>query len=458
MTRITLFSRTLNYSSKYFYSIARNIKATAQEKPSKLHLNVGTIGHVDHGKTTLSSAITKYLSKNKMAKFIRFPFHLFSYFSNFTSYDDIDRAPQERARGITINIANLEYETKERHYAHIDCPGHSDYIKNMITGTSQMDAAILVIAATDGVMPQTKEHLMLAKQIGLEEVIVFINKADLVDKDDLELVEMEARELLNDYSFNGETTKVIYGSALQALQGEDHNCIDELLKALDSLKVPNRSEEGSFLMPIANKIKIPNSKDSVLIGTVERGQLKKGEHIEIRGFEHFQKVTAGEIQVFKKTVNQVRAGEQCGILCRNLIFDGVHKGMWLGAPGTVQTTNIVKIKLYMLNENENGRKQGIRSGHTVLTFCTTWDKGCRIFFDNELLMPGEVTNGYLVFLREVPIRKGSKITLRESRRRVLGHGVVVELYEQQFLDTWNRFDAEGFLKDLKPLDENKKRK
>nr|CAD2135207.1 unnamed protein product [Meloidogyne enterolobii] len=214
MTRITLFSRTLNYSSKYFYSIARNIKATAQEKPSKLHLNVGTIGHVDHGKTTLSSAITKYLSKNKMAKFIRFPFHLFSYFSNFTSYDDIDRAPQERARGITINIANLEYETKERHYAHIDCPGHSDYIKNMITGTSQMDAAILVIAATDGVMPQTKEHLMLAKQIGLEEVIVFINKADLVDKDDLELVEMEARELLNDYSFNGETTKVIYGSAL----------------------------------------------------------------------------------------------------------------------------------------------------------------------------------------------------------------------------------------------------
>uniref|UniRef100_A0A914KRV7 protein-synthesizing GTPase n=1 Tax=Meloidogyne incognita TaxID=6306 RepID=A0A914KRV7_MELIC len=444
MTRITLFSRTLNYSSKYFYSIARNIKATSQEKAPKLHLNVGTIGHVDHGKTTLSSAITKYLSKNKMAKFI--------------SYDDIDRAPQERARGITINIANLEYETKERHYAHIDCPGHSDYIKNMITGTSQMDAAILVIAATDGVMPQTKEHLMLAKQIGLEEVIVFINKADLVDKDDLELVEMEARELLNDYSFNGETTKVINGSALQALQGEDHNCIDELLKALDSLKVPNRAEEGSFLMPIANKIKIPNSKDSVLIGTVERGQLKKGEQLEIRGFEHFQKVTAGEIQVFKKTVNQVRAGEQCGILCRNLIFDGVHKGMWLGAPGTVQTTNIVKIKLYMLNENENGRKQGIRSGHTVLTFCTTWDKGCRIFFDNELLMPGEVTNGYLVFLREVPIRKGCKITLRESRRRVLGHGVVVELYEQQFLDTWNRFDAEGFLKDLKPLDENKKRK
>uniref|UniRef100_A0A915M3M3 protein-synthesizing GTPase n=1 Tax=Meloidogyne javanica TaxID=6303 RepID=A0A915M3M3_MELJA len=384
--------------------------------------------------------------------------------AKFISYDDIDRAPQERARGITINIANLEYETKERHYAHIDCPGHSDYIKNMITGTSQMDAAILVIAATDGVMPQTKEHLMLAKQIGLEEVIVFINKADLVDKDDLELVEMEARELLNDYSFNGETTKVINGSALQALQGEDHNCIDELLKALDSLKVPNRAEEGSFLMPIANKIKIPNSKDSVLIGTVERGQLKKGEQLEIRGFEHFQKVTAGEIQVFKKTVNQVRAGEQCGILCRNLIFDGVHKGMWLGAPGTVQTTNIVKarrffdIKLYMLNENENGRKQGIRSGHTVLTFCTTWDKGCRIFFDNELLMPGEVTNGYLVFLREVPIRKGCKITLRESRRRVLGHGVVVELYEQQFLDTWNRFDAEGFLKDLKPLDENKKRK
>ncbi|CAK5131444.1 unnamed protein product [Meloidogyne enterolobii] len=305
MTRITLFSRTLNYSS-----------TTAQEKPSKFHLNVGTIGHVDHGKTTLSSAITKCF------------------------YDDIDRAPQERARGITINIANLEYE---RHYAHIDCPGHSDYIKNMITGTSQMDAAILVIAATDGVMPQTKEHLMLAKQIGLEEVIVFINKADLVDKDDLELVEMEARELLNDYSFNGETTKVIYGSALQALQGEDHNCIDELLKALDSLKVPNRSEEGSFLMPIANKIKIPNSKDSVLIGTVERGQLKKGEHIEIRGFEHFQKVTAGEIQVFKKTV---RAGEQCGILCRNLIFDGVHKGMWLGAPGTVQTTNIVKVRRF----------------------------------------------------------------------------------------------------------------
>lgn len=421
MTRICLISRTINYSSKYFYSIARNVKANAQDKLTKLHLNVGTIGHVDHGKTTLSSAITKYLSKNRMAKFI--------------SYDDIDKAPQERARGITINIANLEYETSERHYAHIDCPGHSDYIKNMITGTSQMDAAILVIAATDGVMPQTKEHLMLAKQIGLEEVIVFINKADLVDKDDLELVEMEARELLTDYSFNGETAKVINGSALMALEGQDHSCIDELLKALDSLKVPNRLEDGPFLMPIANKLKIPNSKDCVLIGTVDRGKLKKGEHIEIRGFEHYQKVTVGEIQVFKKSVNQVKAGEQCGLLCRNLISESVNRGMWLGAPGTVMTTNIVKVKLYMLNEHENGRKQGIRSGLSCITFCSTWDKGCRVFFENELLMPGEFTTAHIIFLREVPIRKGSNFTLRETRKRVLGHGVVVELYEDQFIDT-----------------------
>uniref|UniRef100_F1L2K3 protein-synthesizing GTPase n=1 Tax=Ascaris suum TaxID=6253 RepID=F1L2K3_ASCSU len=282
---------------------------------TKPNLNVGTIGHIDHGKTTLTAAITRVLSAKGRTKFVRF--------------DEIDKGKEEKKRGITINIAHVGYESDKRRYAHTDCPGHSDFIKNMICGTAQMDAAILVIAATDGVMAQTREHLLLARQIGLSHIIVFINKADLVDDDVLTLVEIEARELLLEHGFDEKNIAVIKGSALDALERGSAECIDQLLTALDTIPLPKRLQDAPLLMPVASRAAI-TGRGTVVIGTIEEGSLKKGDKVEIKGAGDAIKAIAADIQVFGKTVKQVEAGEHCGVLCRGVKPDDVHRGMWMG--------------------------------------------------------------------------------------------------------------------------------
>ncbi|KAI6182775.1 Mitochondrial elongation factor Tu2 [Aphelenchoides bicaudatus] len=389
-------------------------------KREKQHLNVGTIGHVDHGKTTLTSAITRgavlfsLLSAQKSAKFIK--------------YDEIDNAPQERKRGITINAARVEYSTQKRHYAHTDCPGHSDFIKNMICGTAQMDAAILVIAATDGVMAQTKEHILLAKQIGVKNIIVFINKADLVEPDDLDLVEMEARELLLQHGYDGENAPIVRGSALRASEGLENESIVQLLSELDNVPEPSRLQDAPFVMPIASALQVAG-RGTVVIGTLDQGVLKKGDPVELKGFETEIKSVATDIQVFKKSVKQVLAGEHCGILCRGLKTEAVLRGMWLGAPGAIQTSNVFKVSVYLLSPSEDGRKTAIRSGYTNRVFCSTWDQSGRLYFKNEMLMPGEHVEAHLVFDRDVPIRKNISFTMREDKVRTVARGVVTTIYK-----------------------------
>ncbi|KAL3123623.1 hypothetical protein niasHT_005651 [Heterodera trifolii] len=410
-------------SRRFYASYAQPQQKVQTYKREKPHLNVGTIGHVDHGKTTLSAAITKVLSRQKKARFI--------------SYEDIDRGAEERARGVTINIAHIEYESDHRHYAHTDCPGHIDFIKNMITGTAQMDSAVLVIAADDGVMPQTREHLLLAKQIGLREIIVFVNKTDLVDTDVLELVEIEARELLAAYGFDGENAKIVFGSALRALADDDDKCILELINALDGLEEPVRAENGPFLMPISSKCKIAG-RGSVLIGTIESGTVKKGDTLELLGEEYAQKTVIADIHVFGKSTAQSSAGEHVGLLCKNLYYDPISRGFWLTKPGTVTPTNILKVEFFMLSEADGGRRQGIRNGFQETVFCTTWNSCAKLFFDSELVMPGEHATGTLVFLNDVLIKKGAKFTLRESRHRTVGYGIVSELYKPVFVDSFKK--------------------
>jgi elongation factor Tu len=408
--------RILSRSIPRLSCLSATASFSSSTSETKANMNVGTIGHIDHGKTTLTSAITRVLAKKGGAKYVKF--------------DEIDKGKEEKKRGITINIAHIGYESKKRRYAHTDCPGHSDFIKNMICGTAQMDAAVLVIAATDGVMTQTKEHLLLAKQIGLKNIIIFINKADLVDQDNLELVELEARELLSEHGFDGDNVKVICGSALKALDGDDSECIEKLVEALDDLPEPPRQQNAPFLMPVASRVQI-TGRGTVVVGTVSQGTLKKGDKVEIKGFGGNAESVASDIQVFKKVVKQVTAGEHCGVLCRGLKTQGVERGMWMGSPGSIVTTNFLKTELYLLSEAENGRKLGIRSGFTDRIFCSTWDEPGRILFKSELLMPGEHITAYLLFLNEVPILKNMPFTLRESGKsvRTVGRGLITEVLQ-----------------------------
>uniref|UniRef100_A0A914GUZ9 protein-synthesizing GTPase n=1 Tax=Globodera rostochiensis TaxID=31243 RepID=A0A914GUZ9_GLORO len=454
----------MRLSQRSFFCLSRRFYVSyAQQKAptykrDKPHLNVGTIGHVDHGKTTLSAAITKVLSRTKKARFIK--------------YEDIDRAAEERARGVTINIAHIEYgqsqfelfaqfylncsESEHRHYAHTDCPGHTDFIKNMITGTAQMDSAILVIAADDGVMPQTREHLLLAKQIGLREIVVFVNKIDMVDREDMELVEIEARELLTNFGFDGTNSRIVFGSALRALESDDDKCVLELIDALDALKEPVRLQDGPFLMPITNKHKI-TGRGSVLVGTIESGVVKKGDTLVVLGPEHSQKTLIADLHVFGKSTTQSMAGEHVGILCKNLYFDPIVRGFWLITPESVVPTNVIKVEFYLLSEADGGRRQGVRSGFQEAVFCTTWNSSGRLFFDSELLMPGEHVSATLVFLHNVLIskKKGSQFTVRESRERTIGYGIVSELYQPVFIDTFKKktFNFEKMMEKTKPMTE-----
>ncbi|CAI5438632.1 unnamed protein product [Caenorhabditis angaria] len=392
-TRAILFNRTRgSWFAQAFY---------ATVAAPKINVNVGTIGHIDHGKTTLTSAITRVQAKKGFSKHIKF--------------DEIDKGKRR------------EKASDKRRYSHTDCPGHSDFIKNMICGTSQMDVAVLVIAGPEGVMDQTKEHLILAKQVGVKNMVIFINKADITEEDVLDLVEIEARELLTLHGFNGDETAVIRGSALGALEGGDASCIDNLLNALDNLPEPDRNEEEAFIMPIASKTAI-TGRGTVIVGTLERGKLKKGDKVEIKGDGQSLQTTASDIHVFGKSVKEVRAGDHCGVLCRGLKAETVKRGMWAGHPGAVTITNRVKVELYLLSEAENERKIGIRTGFTDKMYCSTWDQVGRFDMKSELLMPGEHTSATVLLMKEMPLRKGMPFTLREgSSKTTIARGIISDL-------------------------------
>lgn len=385
----------------------------------KEQFNVGTIGHIDHGKTTLTAAITKVLSEKGNAKFMKF--------------EDIDKAKEEQQRGITINIAHISYATEKRHYSHTDCPGHKDFIKNMICGTSQMDAAILVVAATDGAMPQTREHVMLAKRVGVSDVVIYINKCDCVDQEVIDLVELEARDLLHEFGFQDSNVHVVHGSALHALSDENatlgRNSVIKLLDCLDALPSPQRDTEAPFQMPVQSSLSV-TGRGTVVIGTVSRGVLKKGDQFEIVGFGKSSKFVASDLQVFNKAQPLVKAGDHCGVLCRGLKKQDVRRGHWLCQPGSIKMHNVVRAECYMLTKEEGGRDKPIRTGFYQTIRCTTWEQGARLVLpvegDNasEMVMPGDHVTAYFVLSKQMPIEQGLSFTVSEGGKNTIMSGVV----------------------------------
>lgn len=349
-------------------------------KRDKPHCNVGTIGHVDHGKTTLTAAITKVLADKQLAE--------------LKNYEDIDNAPEEKARGITINVAHVEYSTDNRHYSHIDCPGHADFIKNMITGTSQMDGAILVVAATDGTMPQTREHLILAKQIGIKDIVVYVNKADIADKEMIELVEMELRELLTSMGYNGDEIPVITGSALCALQGKNddvgRDSVLKLLEAVDKyIPLPTRQLDKPFLLPVESVYSIVG-KGTVVTGCLNRGIVKKGMDCEFLGYNRHVKSTITGVEMFHQTLEEAHAGDQLGALIRGVKRDEIRRGMIMGKPGTMKTYDHVEAQIYVLRKDEGGREKPFTSNYQPVMYSETWDVAASISVpDKEMVMPGD---------------------------------------------------------------------
>ncbi|XP_062544415.1 elongation factor Tu [Armigeres subalbatus] len=392
-------------------------KKSKPELESVEHCNVGTIGHVDHGKTTLTAAITKVLSRDGRA--------------NYVPYDQIDRAPEEKARGITINAAHIGYSTLKRHYAHTDCPGHADYVKNMISGASQMDGAILVVAATDGQMPQTREHLLLARQVGVEKIVIFINKADQVDQEVIELVEIELRELLSDFGFDGINSPVVVGSALLALQGDQsklgESSIHRLLEAIDTyVPTPTRDLTSPFLLPIDNAFTVPG-RGTVVVGTLARGTINKNDDAELLGFDEQVKTTIGGIQVFKKDIGQAVAGDNIGALLRNVKITAVQRGMLLCAAGSERVSNHFNATVYLLAKNEGGRSRPLTSKYIQQLFSKTWNVPCRVdLVEQEMLMPGDHGTIRLTLLRKMVMSCGQSFTVRENGKTV-ATGLVTEI-------------------------------
>ena len=383
---------------------------------NKPHVNVGTIGHVDHGKTTLTAAITTVLAKHVSGNELR-------------SFDSIDNAPEERERGITIATAHVEYETEERHYAHVDCPGHADYVKNMVTGAAQMDGAILVVAATDGPMPQTREHILLARQVGVPYIVVFMNKVDLVDDEELlELVEMEVRELLDSYEFPGDDIPVIQGSALGALNGEEQweGKIMELMAAVDSyIPTPERDHEKPFLMPIEDVFSI-TGRGTVVTGRVERGVLNVGDVIDIIGMrEEKQSTTVTGIEMFRKLLDRAQAGDNAGILLRGTKKDDVERGMVLVKPGSVTPHKEFECEVYVLSKDEGGRHTPFFKGYRPQFYFRTTDVTGDIELPEgvEMIMPGDNTQFKVKLIVPVAMEQGLRFAIREGGRTV-GAGVV----------------------------------
>jgi elongation factor Tu len=391
--------------------------AKAQFERKKPHVNVGTIGHVDHGKTTLTAAMTTVLAKSGHAQAM--------------AYDAIDAAPEEKARGITINTAHVEYESDKRHYAHVDCPGHADYIKNMITGAAQMDGAILVVSSADGPMPQTREHILLARQVGVPAIVVFMNKVDMVDdKDLLDLVEMEVRELLTKYEFPGDTTPIVKGSALKALEGDatGEKAIHELVKAIDEyIPVPERPIDQPFLMPVEDVFNI-EGRGTVVTGRVERGILKKMEEVEIVGIKPTVKTVATDIEMFRKLLDEARAGENVGVLLRGVKKDDVERGQVLAKPGTSKPHTKFKAEVYVLSKEEGGRHTPFFSNYRPQFYFRTTDVTGSIKLPEgvEMVMPGDNVAIEVELGTAVAMEKTMRFAIREGGRTV-GAGRVSEI-------------------------------
>ncbi len=389
---------------------------------TKPHVNVGTIGHIDHGKTTLTAAITKCAGMLGHGKFV--------------SYDEIDKAPEEKERGITINTAHVEYETETRHYAHVDCPGHADYIKNMITGAAQMDGAILVVAATDGPMPQTREHILLARQVGVPNLVVFLNKCDQVDDEELlELVDMEVRELLSSYGYPGDEIPIVRGSALKALEADSPEDpavagIKSLLEALDSyIPQPERDIDKPFLMPIEDVFSI-SGRGTVVTGRIERGIVKVGGEVEIVGIRPLQKTTCTGVEMFRKLLDEGQAGDNVGVLLRSLKREDVERGQVLAKPGTITPHKKFKGEVYVLSKDEGGRHTPFFSGYRPQFYFRTTDVTGVITLPDgvEMVMPGDNSTFAVELIYPIAMEQGLRFAIREGGRTV-GAGVVSEIVE-----------------------------
>jgi len=388
---------------------------------NKPHVNVGTIGHVDHGKTTLTAALTVTQAKQ--------------FGGDAKGYDQIDSAPEERARGITIATAHVEYESENRHYAHVDCPGHADYVKNMITGAAQMDGAILVCSAADGPMPQTREHILLARQVGVPYIIVFLNKADMVDDDELlELVEMEVRELLDKYDFPGDDTPVIIGSALKALEGDDSEigtqAIAKLIDALDTyIPQPERAIDGAFLMPVEDVFSI-SGRGTVVTGRIEQGVVKVGEEIEIVGIKDSVKTTCTGVEMFRKLLDQGEAGDNVGVLLRGTKREDVERGQVLCAPGSIKPHTVFEAEIYILNKDEGGRHTPFFQGYRPQFYFRTTDVtgACELPEGTEMVMPGDNVAMTVTLIAPIAMSDGLRFAIREGGRTV-GAGVVSKIIE-----------------------------
>lgn len=390
--------------------------AKAAFERTKPHVNVGTIGHVDHGKTTLTAALTKV-------------------FGEFKSYDQIDAAPEERARGITIATAHVEYESEKRHYAHVDCPGHADYVKNMITGAAQMDGAILVVSAADGPMPQTREHILLARQVGVPYIVVFMNKADMVDdKELLELVEMEVRDLLSSYNFPGDDTPIIIGSALKALEDDQSEigvpAIRKLVAAIDEyIPQPERPIDQPFLLPIEDVFSI-SGRGTVVTGRVERGIVKVGEEIEIVGLQDTVKTTCTGVEMFRKLLDEGRAGDNVGVLLRGTKRDDVQRGQVLAKPGSITPHTKFEAEVYILTKEEGGRHTPFFKGYRPQFYFRTTDVTGEVILPEgvEMVMPGDNIKMEITLIAPIAMEEGLRFAIREGGRTV-GAGVVAKIIE-----------------------------
>ncbi|MDD5241712.1 MAG: elongation factor Tu [Sulfuricella sp.] len=395
--------------------------AKSKFERTKPHVNVGTIGHVDHGKTTLTAAITTILSKK--------------FGGEAKGYDQIDSAPEEKARGITINTAHVEYETEKRHYAHVDCPGHADYVKNMITGAAQMDGAILVVSAADGPMPQTREHILLARQVGVPYIIVYMNKADMVDDPELlELVEMEVRELLSKYDFPGDDTPIIIGSALKALEGDQSDIgepsIFKLADALDSyIPQPERAIDGAFLMPVEDVFSI-SGRGTVVTGRIERGIVKVGEEVEIVGIKPTLKTTCTGVEMFRKLLDQGQAGDNVGVLLRGTKREEVERGQVLAKPGSITPHTKFTAEIYVLSKDEGGRHTPFFQGYRPQFYFRTTDVTGAIELPagTEMVMPGDNISITVALIQPIAMEEGLRFAIREGGRTV-GAGVVAKVIE-----------------------------
>ncbi|HLG21762.1 MAG TPA: elongation factor Tu [Candidatus Manganitrophaceae bacterium] len=393
--------------------------AKAKFERTKPHVNIGTIGHVDHGKTTLTSAITKVLAEKKFAEYL--------------AYDQIDKAPEEKERGITIAIAHVEYQTEKRHYAHVDCPGHADYVKNMITGAAQMDGAILVVSAADGPMPQTREHILLARQVGVPYIVVFLNKADMVDdKELLDLVELEVRELLSKYEFPGDDIPIVVGSALKALEGDKgelgEKAITKLMEAIDSyIPTPVREIDKPFIMPIEDVFSI-SGRGTVVTGRVEKGIVKVGDEVEIVGIKPTQKTVVTGVEMFRKILDQGQAGDNVGVLLRGTKKEEVERGMVLSKPGSITPHTVFKAEAYILTKEEGGRHTPFFNGYRPQFYLRTTDVTgvTKLAEGVEMVMPGDNVTMEVELIMPIAMQEGLRFAIREGGKTV-GAGVITKV-------------------------------